>query len=837
MQHGEGRLHELSGRSLRTLHRGAIDSPREVRALLERAALAGVELASGVDRRSSPRRARIAWIRDDCIGLDTENIECGDQPQIYLQFDLDASRYFFAAPPLRGGGDSPLEIAFPAAVYQAERRDLFRERMGPEKGAPSRVELNAPGSDPTPGEVRDWSYQGMGVAVPHDPFRAVGSSATLRFLDGDRAGELHHAELRHRRPDVGHDGWTRLGLATSQVERSEPIEVQARATILDDGLRSRAWRRVELAGAMARQGPQRALRRVARTPSAQPEIELVEYPNDRGEPIRALVNSTGDRRGAPAVLIAPAWGRTKETLLPLAATLVRSFEKAGEALSVLRFDGTNRRGESYIDPECREPGDEYLHFTFTQAVRDITAGFDFLERDPRFRASKILLVTYSLGAVEGRRALREDAGRRAVGWVSVVGMVDLQSGLRTVSGGVDYAYGLARGVHFGRHELVGVTADMDHTGLDAMASKLVFAEDAHRDMAEIEVPVSWIHGRHDAWMDIERVRRMLSAGDTSRRKLVEVPAGHQMRSSREALETFALVATEAGRMLLGRELRPAIPDLAELATRTTAERERRPAKAVALREFWGDYLLGRDRRLGIELMTATSAYRELMALQIARLELVDGDRVADLGAGTGDFPLLLARRDERPSALRITEIDYVTEALRRGRERLRSQGPSDGFEVARVAANLDMACGRGLPLADCSQDAVLASLLLCYLSSPELLLGSARRVLVPGGRLVLSTLRRDADISQVYVCGTAELPPDRVRSLFGEEAARDFDTLQRRFLNDASRLLDLEEAGQFQFWDAAELEAMVEAAGFSEIRIEAAFGDPPQALVLNARRT
>ena len=44
-----------------------------------------------------------------------------------------------------------------------------------------------------------------------------------------------------------------------------------------------------------------------------------------------------------------------------------------------------------------------------------------------------------------------------------------------------------------------------------------------------------------------------------------------MRSSREALETFQLVASEVGRILLGRELRPAMPDLADLGERTAAE--------------------------------------------------------------------------------------------------------------------------------------------------------------------------------------------------------------------------------------------------------------------------
>ena len=101
---------------------------------------------------------------------------------------------------------------------------------------------------------------------------------------------------------------------------------------------------------------------------------------------------------------------------------------------------------------------------------------------------------------------------------------------------------------------------------------------------------------------------------------------------------------------------------------------------------------------------------------------------------------------------------------------------------------------------------------------------------------MLSTLRRDADISKLYVGGISELPPDRVRDHFGEEGLQDFDRLQRKFLNDAARLLNLEEAGRFRFWDPGELAELAAAAGFVEARTELVFGDPAQAVLLSARR-
>jgi SAM-dependent methyltransferase len=520
----------------------------------------------------------------------------------------------------------------------------------------------------------------------------------------------------------------------------------------------------------------------------------------------------------------------------LAATIVETFRNAGSPVTVIRFDGSNRRGESHVDPECKVPGDEYLRFRFSQAVRDIEATIDFLHANPEERPDTVILVTFSLASVEGRRVVSLNTNRRIDGWISVVGMADLQSALRTISGGMDYAYGLMRGVSFGRQELVGVVTDMDLTGPDAIESGMVFLEEARLDMAAIDVPITWIHGRHDAWMDIGKIQEIMSFGDTKNRKIIEVPTGHQLRESREALQTFQLVAEEISEMATGDRFRGTLPALSLLEERASAERQRIPVTPVDIRAFWRDYLLGRDRVLGMELLTATSAYRKFMARQIMRLGLSDECRVADLGCGTGGFLAQLIESHPHLAGARICAIDYIVETLERLHHGVGEVARSLGICVDTVLADLDADEFNQISLSNGSCDAVLASLLVTYLSRPERFLREVFRVMKSGGRLVVSGLRKDADISKLYVDGVAELRTEDGQKRLGPGMLPQFDFLTQNFLNDASRLMELEERGRFRFWDTSALEDLVSKAGFSVQSVEFEFGDPPQAIVVIAEK-
>jgi len=127
------------------------------------------------------------------------------------------------------------------------------------------------------------------------------------------------------------------------------------------------------------------------------------------------------------------------------------------------------------------------------------------------------------------------------------------------------------------------------------------------------------------------------------------------------------------------------------------------------------------------------------------------------------------------------------------------------------------------------------SLVLSYIFNPVETLREIRRIIRPGGRLVLSSMRPDTDASgpftrlvdKIEAMPAEALPPKWPKQLL-------LDSI-RSFLNDAQALVDLEEAGTFDFFDPIKLEGLLDEAGWETVRFIPTFGDPPQGYVVEAR--
>jgi len=783
---------------LRRLHPKSVSDPTEIRRLLHQVLEAGGELSLGINKQVVGADVRLLSV-DETI-LCTSVHSPLSKGNLLLSFCVEGTPYFFSARRLGHLDYGPnWRATTPAVVYAVERRD--RLRMQPARPAQRcMVEFVARDGGATAANVHDVSPGGLSISLnAQDLEFRVGERLLLRF-NSDTTPDCH-GEVRNVSRRSSKAGWQRIGLSTSVVPILQEV------------------------------APERFVRLpLKRSKAAPPPPRPLIYHNRKGEHIAALVDSSFATAGAPAVVIPSYWGRTKESLWPLAATLVETFRLAGEPLSVVRFDGVRRLGESYIEPECRFPGRETVRNSMSQNVEDIETTIRFLESSPSFRAPKIAIISFSFSSIHVRRFLASTSYNKVGGWLSIVGATDLQDLFRSVSAGVDYVGGVDRGLAFGERQVLGVQLDVDRFIADAIQNRLAFFADACEEMSSVTTPTTWFLGQDDAWVDDRRVRRMLSHGDASARRLIAIPTGHILKSSETAIEVFGAVAAEVGRLLVGRDLEPCSLDRAHLDSRAEAERARLPKKRADLVGFWRRYLLGDGESIGFDLMASTTSYGNVVRKQFELLELEPNQRVADLGAGTGMFPAQLANF-RGLGQIMVDEVDIVHGALKRARRR--SRGLGLGGSVRCVVADLDPSGGT-MPFATGAYDRVVASFLVNYLSKPASFFGECRRILKTNGRLVLANLRRDADVSKLYHEWSHELQSGLARQVFGEAAERGLQESLAELLNRISELVDLEDQGRFHFWDVSEVLGFAGEAGFINASIHEAFGDPPQALILRA---
>jgi ubiquinone/menaquinone biosynthesis C-methylase UbiE/pimeloyl-ACP methyl ester carboxylesterase len=805
--------------SLRGLHPRSIEDSTEIRRLLVGALKNHCVFHRGLNTQVDLETALLERIETSGLIFEAPNFERDSRNQIFLNFSLEGRPYFFVTTRIAPIECGRLAVRIPKEIFYSERRDRLRRTPDANVGDPRRVRLGFERGEAAEGFVVDVSPGGLGLLVRRESVAAANALLELEFLDGAEAGSQMRAQLRNWRPIAERPGWTRIGIVPTTAESIEPIEVEYWASIMG--------------GAGEAQETEPA---AIYLDSAEPQV--LRFPNSRGEEIVGLVDSWGDPRGATAVVIPNGWGQTKEALLPLARTIVATFRAASEPICVVRFDGIRKRGESHNDPACLIPGREYLHFVFSQGADDIEEVARFLRKSPSFGVSSVVLVSFSAAAIEARKALARDRDGLISAWVSVVGSPDVQSMTRAISGGVDFAVGYERRTEFGVQDLLNVAVDIDRIVNDGEVNDLLFIDHSRCDMAAIKVPITWYHGRYDAWVELARVCDILAYGNTANRRLIVLPTGHQVKNSQQADEVFQRIACEIGRIGPRKRLLPRKACSKEVHLRRRAERARISSGAQDLQSFWRDYLIGRDESYGIELLANSHAYRDLMELQVELLSLNEEDHVLDLGSGVGTLAVQLALQTSRPNSLSITSVDYVREAFHRSRTRLTSVKRSSAFQVFYVEANLDLAHDeQWIPIKSDSCDAVIGSLLLSYLENPVLVLTEIYRILRPGGRLVISSLCRDADISKLYVESVTELSlktddtglPGFKRSRLAQAA--------RNFLNDAAKIIDLEESGAFHFWEQSDLVNLVIDAGFSQVTKDSSLGIPPQALVVSGRKS
>lgn len=917
---------------LRTSEMVAFPSADKIRELLEQARRARTEITALPAHVRKPATLILEDFEPGSIcrlsGKDLRlRFKTGDP--VFMSFQSGYSTYNFETTVRRleeSGGS--LECFYPRILFYSEKRVVKREP--PQGGLLLELVLPPPFSTELSGPIVDLTDTGASfLAGTADVALLPGTPVgTIRIFENGRLVREERGEVRNvvRAGGSGTPVFRyglQFGIGRLNIQAVHPHRRSTDAP-------------ADAARASADPGLQPALQALSHQPP-----RVVRLENAQGEEITGLLNSSYplDEKPVPVVLVPPAFGKTKETLFSLALTIVENFRRAGRPIAVFRYDGIRRKGESHKDPDAAEPPLEMVKASLSQGASDLRAVLDWLELNPTIKAGPVILTTFSLSALEARIALRDEALRRRIHyWIACMGTLEFRDLMNRVNCGLDLLEQHQLGIDLGIIPILGNLIRMKHYAADVVSSGVATLDQAREDMRHINIPITWIYGKHDHWVKAEFVRDVMSIKADAPREVIAVPLGHNARTSEEALRLFGTVTALAHRFLHGAMIDAVPPEKNDLEFMRRAEKDRLPGRQLKnKRTYWTHYLVGENNLLGFDTMALSDDYLNLMEDQQAALELGPGDRLLDLGGGTGNFVEYLLHRG-RPLPRRILLADLVPEALQRAYRKLTTRDPSlkepgrlavigldielnrflpvrrflDGeigrfeeladqienlplqsairidaahtpalhrilrgeeitaeterrlkgrFELAenrvirdfntaaryllrlapghpifrRLAFPGGLEAAPHLPLKPGSFNKVLMSLVLSYIFNPVETLREVRRLIAPGGLLVLSSMRPDTDASGLFtrlLDKIEAIPEDSFPAPWPK--ARLLDSM-RSFLNDAQALVDLEEAGTFDFFDPEKLEGLLDAAGWDSVRTVPSFGDPPQGYVVVAK--
>lgn len=136
-----------------------------------------------------------------------------------------------------------------------------------------------------------------------------------------------------------------------------------------------------------------------------------------------------------------------------------------------------------------------------------------------------------------------------------------------------------------------------------------------------------------------------------------------------------------------------------------------------------------------------------------------------------------------------------------------------------------------LPFEDASFDKIAASLLLSYLRNPGETLSELVRALKPGGTIAITSLKPDADISQIYYRFLEKIK----KKYSGAEQEAMLDRARQLF-NEAIGWIEVEEeSGRFHYFSEEELRQMLAENGITDIAITSSFGG--QGLIASGKKS
>ena len=551
--------------------------------------------------------------------------------------------------------------------------------------------------------------------------------------------------------------------------------------------------------------------------------DFVSFPNRAGLKLAACLDHCGDLAAHPWVVIAPKYGETKKNNLQIA------YHLASNGLNVLRFDHSNHVGES---------GGDKTFFTLSSGAEDIVSCLDYLQQTQG--VGRMTLMANSLSARTAIRAAARDS--RIEHLVCLVGVVNLQHTLHQVYR-EDLVGGHLSGRRWGIGDMLGVEMDYDGFLRSAVEDGMHDLKGTRADLLAMRARATFYAAERDTWVSLADVDAALRGLEHA--KLIPIPgAMHELRENpavaEQAFRDVVTACVQHAHPSPGKDFQLLAPDRRHLMQQNKAERERLRESAPAddERQFWATYLEK------YRLMKNVDDYQDYISL-VGRLlgEIRPGQVLLDAGCGNGLFGLWVLRtllddaRSAQPPPVYVG-MDLTAEGLQDsldlhvgyglGHERDRNLRREKYLALLYGQTDLDT---WGMPASETPDltlfaegcfDKICCSLVLSYLNRPDSLLAELHRVLRPGGRVVVSSMKPFCDMSEIY--------RDYMEQQIGEQ---ELET-GRDLLRAAGKIRLKEEQGYYTFFSGEELSGLLARAGFQHCTLHQSFAG--QAVVVAAEK-
>jgi SAM-dependent methyltransferase len=513
------------------------------------------------------------------------------------------------------------------------------------------------------------------------------------------------------------------------------------------------------------------------------------------------------------MLVLPGYGETKTDVLAEAYFLARN------GFHTLRFDFSDHVGESDGD---------ILTTSLTKLTSDILSATDYLF--DRFGPVKLGAVARSLASRALIRAAREDHRLQLV--INLVSIVDVRKTLRAIYR-EDHFARRYRGHRNGIMDVLGFQVDADNFLRSASEDNFENLNDTIDDVRHLSVPTIFFAADQDVWVELNDVRHVFNEVAASDKELyILKDSMHTIHENPQlARQVLKHITACAIKYLASCEANSIIkPQPREIGFRIKKEKARNKlvhsVSKEEEREFWKTYL---DK---YSFVINVHDYWNLLDL-IYRLlgEPKASEKLLDAGCGLGNFGTFVLLKalynlqhgpllDPPKPVYDYVGVDFVREGivgalasqLATEEEFLKKlpftlqQRP---FNAAFCVGDLD----KGIPFKDQTFDKICSNLVVSYLQNPNVTVKEMVRVLKPKGRIVLTSLKPFADLSEVY--------RNFVEVTANEEA---IDEAQK-LLSNAGRIKLKEANGIYEFFSEESLSDMLKAAGIRDVETFRSFGN------------